>query len=244
LKESPVFKQQLSGQSVAVLPGLTFKWGPGGKAQGDHMYKIECDARISHLTPKIYMAFGNVYVMQTLRKIKVWDWREAAARLEVLWGIPEQELLPSMPMFDTRDLERFINEYGPPFEFKKTMTPMQFIEIVYRRSNEMTHGDPTAQNTMLGPDGGYTFIDWQWHRRAFLPASRDVDYGKLLQAIISNEELQFAMELLRVAPSAWFWCAIHFMRIANRDPLRRPWCDRQIEKCVWVHNRRKTNYVA
>lgn len=236
-----MFKQKLSGQSVAVLPGWTLKWGPGAKAQGDHMYRVECTPGISHLTPKIYMAFGNVYVMETLAGIDKYHWRTAASRLEPLWAMSEKVLLPNVLPFDTRALVSFLGEYDAPKVFGPP--PMQLIGIVYKNCDEATHGDPTEQNTKRRRDD-YVFIDWQWHRRQFLPAHRDVDYGKLLQSIIIKEETWNGLELLHVAPAAWFWCCVHFMRIAKRDPTRKSWCDRQIEKCVWLHNRRKTNNVV
>ena len=147
------------------------------------------------------------------------------------------------PDFDIQQLYSFMHDYGPPAVFNSTLPPMQFVQIVYKNCHEATHGDPTEQNTLQGKNG-YVFIDWQWHRRPFLPAHRDVDYGKILQSIVVKEETWNALELLRVSPAAWLWCSVHFMRIAKRDASRKAWCDRQIEKCVWLHNRRKTNNVA
>jgi hypothetical protein len=239
-----MFKQKLSKQSVLVLPGWTFKWGPGAKEQGELMYKVEQTQGIEHLTPKIYMAFGGTYAMRTLRKPQVWTWRLAADKLKALWAFPEDALLVNQPKFDPEALERYIDAYEPPALFRRAQLPTPLIWELYRRKSEAVHGDPTEQNTMVDSGGNYVFIDWQWHRRPYLPAHRDIDYGKLLQSVIVREELTPALALLHVSPAAWYWAAIHFMRIANRDATMRIWCDRQIEKCVWVRERRRTNNVA
>jgi hypothetical protein len=240
-------KQELSGHNVKVLPGVTFKWGDwtvGRQAQ----VMTYASSVVPSLVPRIFAKGDTWYAMQTKQPLRNWNWPHAERALEPLWAMPEHLVLgTSERPFDVDWLHGYIVNARPPHAFFDHMPSDPYLRLRYGNANEATHGDPTHANTL----SGYCFIDWQFRRQQYLPAHRSVDYGKFMQSVLGWDigladmdvvgATWQAEEIMNREPDAWFWCAIHFMRIKARakSDLLKKVCDERIAFCIWLRQRQR-----
>lgn len=241
-------KRSLSGETVHVLSFLTLKRGsPLVARQGVAMQRI--GAVLSNSVPDIYWVGSTWYLMQTIKETLApvgyldWNWRSVQRAMASYWIMPERWIYPDVG-FRPKLLFEYIEEQG--WSSMTSIPSLSYFILNYNGMPRLTHGDLTHENTIIQPNGVYKFIDWQAQRHPYIPAHKDVDYGKLLQSLLGwDEESSRALDpkrsrdvrdLLRVAPMAWFWCAIHFMRIKKR--AHEQWlidiCDVNIDYCFYL----------
>jgi hypothetical protein len=242
-------KRSLSGDKVHVHSFLTLKRGsPLVAKQGAVMRDLE--RMLPNHVPEIYWVGDTWYLMQTIKPSLApaghydWKWDVAAISMGTYWTMPERWIYPDAPPFSVPRLYDYLETQG--------WGTMPHIPSPARLANKyggiprVTHGDLTHENTIIQRDRTYKFIDWQAQRHPYLPPHKDVDYGKLLQSLlgwdmdsgklVSINQQQEIKNLLQVAPLAWFWCSIHFMRIKVRakDDWLRAICDENIDYCFWL----------
>jgi hypothetical protein len=246
-------KRSLSGDKVHVHSFLTLKRGsPLVAQQGAVMHAIEL--LLDNHVPEIYHVGRTWYLMETVKRSLApvgyleWKWDVAALCMGTYWTIPESWVYPIAPRFDIVQLYGYIEAQGWS-SAASIPSPAELSNRYLNTTPRLTHGDLTHENTIIQPNGNYKFIDWQAQRHPYIPPHRDVDYGKLLQSLLGwsedsgiphapKEEIQI---LLRAAPLAWFWCAIHFMRIKVRsqEGWQHDVCDRNIDFCFWLGEKEK-----
>jgi hypothetical protein len=243
-------KRNLSGETVSVHSYLTLKSGSAlvGR-QGAVMRAI--GKMLPHHLPRIYCVGKTWYLMETVKETLApaghpkfdWKWDVAAISMGTYWNLPEHWFFPDNPVFDVRKLYDYIEEQH---WLTNSIPTMAFLANRYKDEPRLTHGDLTNENTIIQPSGYYKFIDWMGIRHPYISGHKDVDYGKLLQSLLgwgrnsarslSIKEGREVKILLKTCPMAWFWCAIHFMRIKNR--AREDWlrdiCDLNIDYCFYL----------
>lgn len=248
-------KRNLSGETVHVHSYMTLKRGsPLVGRQGAVMRAV--GLMVSHHIPNIYVVGKTWYLMETVKQTLApaghsdWKWDVAATSMMSYWILPEEWFFPDNPVFDPRKLYDYIHSNG---WMNNNIPTLAFLASRYKEEPRLTHGDLTNENTIIQPSGSYKFIDWQGIRHAYIPGHKDVDYGKLLQSLLgwgrdseralSDEELREVKALLQICPMAWFWAAIHFMRIKRRakDDWLREICDLNIDYCFWLGEEEKVS---
>lgn len=109
----------------------------------------------------------------------------------------------------------------------------RFLDELYPTSQDhgCIHGDPTLSNAMIRQPGHVIIID-PIKPMGKIPAFREVDLGKMLQSAIGwetvtmgwainglgAEEVILECENKDTIRKAWFWCAMHLLRILNHGP--------------------------
>lgn len=238
-------QMELSGHHVYVLPFVTLKGGDLKVGmQGAVMQRV--NEHFPDLAPRIYKRWDYAYLMRTLKNNnKRWSWRLAEACLVEVWNHPENVLYPNAKPFNPDALVQWLEKNMQ----KRILDVISQARLLhYGAYNEATHGDCTMENSFTQWHG-MSFIDWQPFRHEYIPAHRDVDYGKMLQSVLgwehvkatggSGEWLQGAKDILRACPMAWFWAAVHFERIRlraifNGDGWLERMCESWIYECVWL----------
>lgn len=200
-------KMKLSGQKVYVTPLFTIKTGEHMRLQHAVMQ------RVPNLAARTYRIGPDTYAMPTYRACDPWDWRVVEKDLKTVWAMNEEDLLPAgQPVFSSKALYDFLAYCNS--DLLRAMPSSAYLDLRYGTANEATHGDCTAQNTVM--DGcRYRYIDWLWYRRPFIPAHRAVDYGKMMQSVMESEWGN-PWRLQEVEPDAAFWAGVHFERMCLR----------------------------
>lgn len=109
----------------------------------------------------------------------------------------------------------------------------RFLDRLYpeKELHGCIHGDPTLSNAMMRPPGRVILID-PIKPMGKIPGFREVDIGKMLQSAIGWEtqtmgweidstmslDIIFEGENNLTIQRAWFWCAVHLMRILAHGP--------------------------
>lgn len=235
-------KRELSGSRVIVLPFVTYKSGEiDVRLQGWNMQRAH--VWIPSVAPKIYKVFGKRYLMETLRPLQPpLDIDLLESQLKKIWCLNESAIYRRQPRFSAYTLISFLTRYNSPIA-GYVRSNAQELGDLYRSSAEATHGDLTIDNVMIGRDGGYRFIDWQPFRRKFIPAHRDVDYGKLVQSYLGwpgmnnpspPGSLNPALRIMDEHPYAWLWACVHYERIKLRlhNEAHKQMCDGLISMII------------
>jgi hypothetical protein len=248
-------KRALSGDRLCVLSFLALKSGSPLVARQGHTMRLIHALQPHHL-PKIYWVGKTGYAMQRIREsmgpesYRTWDWQTAARSMEVYWYMPENWFYENAPPFNAVSLLNYIEQQGWVKDME--LPAVGLLRSLYENElPRLTHGDLTHENTVIEYTRIYKFIDWQAQRHPYIPPHSDVDYGKMLQSLMGwdkdsqlrrNAETEFQIRLLlEERPMAWFWAAVHFMRIKVRakEDWQRQICDENIDYCSWLGEKKE-----
>jgi hypothetical protein len=204
--------------------------------------------------PKIYWIGSTWYAMETVKEslgpptgIRKWNWQKAEAIMKLYWYLPERWFYPKAYTFNATRLLNYIEERG--WIRRLAIPSIKELRAGYGHASSLTHGDLTNENTVIDLQGNYKLVDWQAARHSYIPAHRDVDYGKLIQSLLgwtdaarqgwNEENVQEIQEILRIAPMAAFWAEIHFMRIEARatETWQKDLCAVQIDYLDWLREK-------
>jgi len=232
-------KRELSGCTVRILPFVTIKTGNADTAlQGRKMMGLreQLGGGFEGMIPRVYKVWSNGYAMQTLESIPraEWDWKTVYFMCMKLWCKKESDFYTNAPRFNEYATWSYLARMKSPL--LHFMPSQPWFKLRYSAADELTHGDPTHENTMINGDR-YALIDWQSVRRSFRPAHRDVDCGRLLQSILGwrnvgerySGNIMAARELLAREPNCWFWACFNYERIRSttKDKAMQTWCASQ-----------------
>ena len=231
-------KQRLSGANVVVWKFMTVKWGDSDVGRQALNMRRAANT-IGGITPPIFCSWRNGFICKTMEVAypETWDYRKAELALQPLWRVREEYIYHLQPKFTAKNLYEFLYENSSVLLGR--VPSVAELDVWYGDAHEATHGDCTLENTLVAADRTYRFIDWQPFRRPFVPAHRDVDYGKMIQSVLgwpSNPRdpavvwIRPVMRILEQHPNAWLWACVHYERIKLRVTSynEKTECDRYI----------------
>ncbi len=243
-------RRDLSGDHVFALPRWYLKVGSADVGrQGLVMRranelvdgiapKVVKFGKHWHLTERLWgqsskLNCSRVTHMLIERLIPIWDTNEQDL-YDLSFGI---KYLP----FSVEALVDYLQKQGACWLFGMFPNVVTRLQS-YKHATEATHGDCTFENALLDftKPNPICLIDWMPYRREYLPAHRDVDYGKIMQGLLGwrldnfkhdRENLSMVSSILQERPMAGFWACIHYERIKARstDTMVDKVCDTNIE---------------
>lgn len=210
-----------SGARIEVQENRVLKYG-----ENLHTQAIYCRYLGEVVCPQIYDFTSSWYAMEKLDE-------------------PDPSMYPALLEAAKSKLEAEVWNKGEPrdgdswrmellgFCFCLGYNIGRFLDQLYPHSvrHMCIHGDPTLANMMIRKPGHVILID-PIRPRGKIPALREVDLGKMLQSAIGWEALVMAWpvdgaiaeavilegEGITTVRKAWFWCAVHLMRILGHGP--------------------------
>jgi hypothetical protein len=240
-------RRSLSGDRVIALPtGHHFKIGSLEVGRQARVMR-KANALVPGIAAPVIACGERWHLTKTMPMLQEVEFGEtrldicrlthlAIDRLSAIWSCNEEELYvpqrqgEAQPTFQQSALVRYLHERGAAMLFN--YLPNMFDKLLeYCGADEATHGDCTFENMVFNVDvreNPVCFIDWLPYRRPYLPAHRDVDYGKLIQGLLgwnlnnfSRARLGLVRTLMAQRPMAGFWACVHYERIMARTNDRQ-----------------------
>jgi len=220
----------VTGNSGSLLLPAVFKTGPECLQEGAY-----CEVLGKDVTPRILCLTTDGYVMEKLEK--------AARHPDLLCQITE--------LLKKRVWSRPSQDYdvaGKSYKDHHKELGLEVPDWAVPTSFCMTHGDPTASNTLLR--NGQLILCDPRPPRAYVPQCRESDMARIMQSYFGWEVAAYGEPIIRYKfPDFWlnpsirhkvsFWLAATTLRIEKFEfskPKRREsvvsWCREVRIKCL------------
>lgn len=196
--------------------------------------------------PRVFAKGEGWYLMERLRELSEQRRNDTAGTLRRMRGLLERHVWPRAALVvqpNPMSWREPLIAWGANTAPGGMVDPL-LIDRLYSAGRPperqvLTHGDPTIANLMERNNRDLCFID-PLKAGGKIPSFREVDIGKMLQSAIGWESqldtgwpssrvndgliaVVLEQDSVSVCARSFFWCAIHLLRIAVRDPERRSW---------------------